>query len=452
MVPLLCAAMAAAGALAAFLAHRSPRVACLAAGLSLGAASAVALALPLGSPLLVGEASLTDPTLVRGWIAAAAASLAGLLILAAMLAPDSETAVVAPAALTAMAVALALDTPAVALPLAALTGLISLAGARRSWTAGLRQAALVPGLALAATMLAGATGGFVSAEGSPPAGWFAAPVLLTLALGLRVGLVPFHVAPLRVSRGSSLALVSLAGAWLPFSLGALGTAWAWSDERSAAVFARPEWATVLVSIASVTLVLAVAAILVQHDLGAFLSVHAIADGALILMALAAGPSVGVALMVWLAATAASRTVLAGWAMAAGSRTRSRSVDGIGGWMRLAPLLLPGLVLGVVVGIGWPGSAIFEARRGIIETALPGTPGILLAGASMALGLGYLRLLWAGLHSPPDAARARAGRATRLSRWLAAIVVAALALIPLAITLGLTPLESAAAAWHPFAGR
>lgn len=451
MVGLLCAAMAAAGALAAFLSRRSPRVACLAAGVSLGAASAVALALPVGPPLLVGEATLTDPTFVRGWIAAAAGTMAGLLVLAAMLAPESETAVVAPAALATMAAALALDTAAVALPLAALTGLLVLAGARRSWPAGLRQSALVPGLALAATMLAGATGGFATADGALAPGWYAAPVLLTLALGLRIGLVPLHVAPLRVSRGSPLPLVSLGAAWLPFSLGALGTAWGWSDARSAAVFARPESGLVLVSIASVTLVLAVAAMLVQGDLGALLGVHAIADGALILIALAAGPSVGAALIVWLAAAAASRTVMAGWAMAAASRMGSRSVEGVGGWLRVAPLLLPGLVLSVIAGIGWPGSPTFEARRAVIETALPSTPGLVVVGASIALSLGYLRLLWVGLHRPREEARAPVGRAARLSRWLAAMVVASLAAVPLAIALGLTTLDAAAAAWRPFAG-
>ncbi len=443
--------MAAAGALAAFLSRRSPRVACLSSGLGLAAASAVALALPLGPALLVGEASLTDQTLLRGWIAAAAGSLAGLLLLATMLAPDTESAVATPGVVAAMATALALDTAVVALPLAALTGLLVLAGARRSWPAGLRQAALVPGLALAATMLAGATGGFAGPDGALPPAWFVAPALVALALGLRIGVVPLHVAPLRVSRGSALPLVALGAAWLPFSLGVLATAWASSDARWTAVSTHPGAVMLLTAVASVTVLLAVAAISVQGDLGALLAVHAIADGALILIALAAGPSVFPALVVWLVAAAASRTAMAGWAMAVSARMGSRSVDGIAGWLRMAPLLLPGLVLATVAGIGWPGSPTFEARRVIVETALPGTAGVVVTGASMALGVGYLRLLWVGSRRPPDEARAAVGRGVTLWRWLAALIVAALAAIPLAIALGLAPLEGAAAAWRAFPG-
>ncbi len=452
MIPLLCAAMAAAAALAAFLSRPWQRAACLCAGAGMAAAAGVALVLPVDAPLLLGEASLGDSPGVRAWIAVCGGILGIALLVNALLTPDRETAIVAPVVLAALSIAAALDTPSVALPAAAAVGLLVLGGARRSWPAGMRQAALVPALASAAVVVGASVGRLVPEVPPLPTVAFAAPVLGILAIALRIGVVPLHVAPLRVARGSPLPLVAVGAAWAPAILVTLVAAWAGTDPRVAAALATPELAGSLAVVGAVTVSLAVLAMFIQEDLGALLCVHAIADGALCLLALGVDPIPFPELVTWLVVSAAARTALAVWGMVAVERMGSRSIGQLRGWVRVAPLLLPTLVGAAAAGIGWPGSPTFEARRSIVEAALPGPAGLIVAIASAAVAVGYLRLLVVGVLAPDDGVRAPIGWAQRAGRWLGASAAAGAVLIPLALTSGLGGLREIAQTWQPFVER
>lgn len=464
MVLALAAAMAAAGALGAFLARRWPRAACLAGVAGLGGAVSVTLVMPSFGPLLLGEAALADTAYARGLVTAFASTLAGLLVIAALISADSETPIVASAVGAVAAVTLALDAPSVALPLVAGAGFLGLFGARRSWLAGFRQAALVLIVVMGALAVSGAIPARGLDSGAPLSGpTLIALVLAMVALGLRLGVLPFHPAVVRVARGAPFSVTVIAAAWLPALLALVVGAWLAHGGTSNAVTSaleRPEIGVPVVAVGALTIVLAVPAMLVQEDLGAMLAVHAVADGALVFLALAAGPDALASLAIWLVVSAAARTAFAAWCLGVSARMGTRLVRELRGWARVAPLLVPGLVIGALPGIGVPGFAAFEARVQIVQGALASfvqseavAPlSLALVGASVAVALGYVRLLLVGLRAPEEEVRLPAPRADRLARWSAAGLVVALGLIPLYAAVETSGLAEAARAWMPYSGR
>lgn len=462
--PIVIAGAAMAGALAAFLARRWPRAAAAAGAAGAGAVTAAALVLPISPSLLVGDAAIIDSSYMRAWLALMAGVTAVLLLSAALAParddapPDQETPVVTGAAICGTAICLSLDGPAVALTLAASLGLLSMIGAHRSWAAGFRQAALVPAIALVALVTAAALPHQTPAAGAgqlPSLVIFAPPALAALAIALRTGALPFHVSPLRVARGTPFGITAIGAAWLPALFALLGATWL-VNPQSASILARPELQVPLVGLAGITILLAVPAMLVQEDLGAVIAVHAIADSAIALLALAAGPEALPALAIWLATSAAARTAIAAWCLAASARMGARVVSGQPGWARVAPLLVSGLALAALAGVGLPGWPVFDARielmnralSGLIEPAFATPAAALLATASAAIAVGYLRLLIVGLRTPSEEAREAVSWSARAGSWSTAVLVAALALIP--IGLGLLPADliAAAGAWPP----
>ncbi|MBA3307651.1 MAG: hypothetical protein H0T04_03085 [Chloroflexi bacterium] len=456
MIPLVAALLAAVGALAVLLVRGWPRGAGLAGAVALSAVTAAVLVAPVEAPVALGESQSIDAPLIRLWLSALAGSLALIVVVAMLVAPSPGLPLLACVLVTATALSLTIAEPATALTLAAATGVLALAGAGRTWQGAYRQAALVPGIALAAVLLAS-----LAAPGAPDApgaaGSSAAAIAALLVVGavaLRVGVVPLHLLPLRAARTAPLPMIPLTSVWAPYLFGLLAAAWL-ATGPVAGVLETAVARDVLAIIGSLTIVLAALAMLVQDDLGSLLSVHAIGDGALVVLALAGGAAALPALILWLIVSGLARTALAAWSLAVAARMGGRRISEIRGWIERAPLLLSGLLLPVVAGLGWPGSPPFEARLSIVQGVMPGEAAVLVAGASMALALGYLRLAWAGIGSADAVSASPAGRRRRAARWVAAGLVLALGAIPLVVTLGLvagdlTGPAAAAADWRPFA--
>ena len=449
MIALLAAGLAALGALAVVLARGWPRGACLAGVVALSAVTAAVVVAPLEAPVALGEAYLVDAPLTRLWLSGMAGSLALVVLVALLVGPSSTFPMVACVLVAATGLSLALSDPTVALILAAGGGLLSLAGAGRAWEGPYRQAAVVAGLAVGAVLLAS-----LIAPTSPA---LVLPAILVVgAVGLRVGAVPLQVAPLRAARTAPLTMVPLLSVWAPYLFGLLAVAWATAGPV-AGVLDTPAVRDALAIVGGLTVVLAALAMLVQDDLGALLGVHAIGDGALVLLALAGGAAALPALVAWLIVSGLARTALAAWSVAVASRMGSRRIDETRGWIRRAPLLLPALVVPVVAGVGWPGSPPFEARRLIAEGVMPEAVALLVTGASIALAMGYLRLAWSGIQRADDASDLPAHRARRAAGWSAAALVLVMGALVLVVVVGytaegFTEASAAAAGWRPFQAR
>ena len=122
------------------------------------------------------------------------------------------------------------------------------------------------------------------------------------------------------------------------------------------------------------------------------------------------------------ASAALKTGLAGWIAVTRWAFGSHRVSELGGWARRAPLLGVTYAVLLVGSVGFPGLAIFEARIGLIDLALPGWLGtivVLVATLGPLLGLG--RLLATGLRTQSmvvqGAPDVRVGRlVTTLGGW------------------------------------
>lgn len=451
MIPLLLTGLAAAGALGAFMARRWPAIAAFDCALALAATAAVALLVPIGPSVPLGEAIVRDSEAVRALVILGAAGAAVLLIIVALQAPDADVAILAGTTVAATASITSISDPYVALTASAAIGLVGLAGVAVAWRGAFAQVAFVPGAALAAVVLSGAlsVGSGPGLTAAPVTGPIAVAILLAGALVARLGALPLHTFPIRLSRGSSLAIVPLQTAALPALFALVAMAW-FSTSPLITPVTGTALGPLLMSLGGLTILLAPPAMLAQDDLGTLLAVQAISDLAVVIVVLGSGTPLTGVLAVWLAMVVALRIAAGGVAVAVAARMGSRDLRACAGWIRIAPLLLLGWIIVMVAGVGWPGSVIFEARRGLLEGALPGTLGSLLVLASMASGLGYLRLVVVGLGPPSASARNPVPMMVRFSRWAAVGVSLALAIFPLLVGLGGTRLQEALSVWQPFA--
>lgn len=449
MIPLLAAGLAALGALAVVLARGWTRGACLAGVIALSAVTAAVVLAPIEGPVALGEVRLIDAPLIRLWLSALAGSLGLLVLVGLLMSPEPGLPFLACVMVAATGLSLTFSEPTVALIFAAAGGILTLAGAGRSWEGPYRQAAVVAGIAVGAVLL--------SSMVAPTSPALVLPAIMVVAaVGLRLGAVPLHRLPLRTARTAPLTMIPLVSVWAPYLFGLLAVAWVATGPVEG-VLATATARDALAIVGGLTIVLAALAMLIQDDLGALLGVNAIGDGALVLLALAGGTAALPALVAWLILSGLARTALTAWSVAVASRMGSRRVDETRGWIRRAPLLLPALVIPVMAGIGWPGSPPFEARRLMVQGVMPEAAAVLVTGGSIALALGYLRLVWTGIHRAVEAPALRAHRARRAAEWAAAVLVLAMGAIALAAAVGFTAegfteAGAAAAGWRPFQAR
>ncbi|MDQ3493656.1 MAG: hypothetical protein M3452_10435 [Chloroflexota bacterium] len=452
MIPLVAAGLAALGALAVLLARGWPRAACLAGAIALAAVTAAVVLAPLEVPLAMGDAQLVDGPLLRLWLSALAGSLALLVLVSLLVAPAAGLPLMACVVVAVTALSLTLSEPAAALIMVAGCGILTLAGASTSWRGVFRRSAVVPAAAVGAVLLAP----LVADRDAAFTAGIIPTVLVAGAIALRLGVVPFHLLTLRTARTSQLPMNPLVSAWAPFLFGLLAAAWAVTGPV-AGILATPGARDALAVAGGLTIILATLAMFVQDDLGGLLGVHAIGDGALVLLALAGGVAALPALVLWLLVSGMARTALAAWAVAASSRMGGRRLVDTRGWIRRAPLLLPGLIVPLAVGVGWPGSLPFEARRAIVEGAMPEAAALLVAGASMLLAAGYVRLAWAGGRAADEAADVAVTPRRSAAQWATACLVLTLGVISLLVAVGFgaegfTAAGAAASDWRPFPAR
>ena len=385
-------------------------------------AFAAALFIRSGTSLTVANVTMTGSQYAGLFLACSAAS--GLLLCVVALAsgwPD-ELAPAALASFAGLAVATTASDPAVALAAgaaAAAAGALVIANATPRTAAEdgrlseLRTIGLVAaGLAFAAIAIL-----------RPP--WadlndgtiFAVAFLgLGLALAVRSGAVPFHVPATRLRETAAPLAPALLLVWMPAGLGVLAISW------SASTFgAGNDWmrgaVDVLQLVAVATLVLGPLAALVHDELEEVAAYSIAADAGFVLLALAARTDAAAEpARLWLLAFVAAKTGLVAWTAAVSHAFGTSNVPRLRGWLRRTPLLGVALAVIVVATLGWPGSAVYEARSTIIRLALPGQLQFLFA-ASIVLSIGcFGRLLVIGALAPSRDVRAAR---SELPKWPAA---------------------------------
>ncbi|MEO7119007.1 MAG: proton-conducting transporter membrane subunit [Candidatus Limnocylindrales bacterium] len=452
MTPLVIAGLAACAAMAAYFARQRPVYASLSAVVGLAVVVAVAVMARVELPpatVVVGQVTIADGVFLRGAVVCTAAAMALVCLIGALLDPEAEVAVPACASVAGVALVFSLTDPMSAMVAGATVGFLGLIGSSRSGHGAFRQLSVVPGIALIVVLVADAA---VVSPSQPSTVAVALAILLGIGICLRTAAIPFHVAPLRLARGAPLGMVPLHAVILPTALILPALAWVTGNALSGVISATGVGG-VLVVLGGVTIVLAALAMFAQDDLGAVVTVHAIGDLGLVVMAFGVG-GIGVGpVAVWLLVTGLARAAMVGWAMVVSERTNSRGVRGSMGWARLSPTVVPGFVVAVAAGIGWPGSIAFDARRLVLDAAVPGTGTQLLLAASLLTSLAYVRVLWRGVRRPSiELADDRITLGLRLSRWAAAAVVVGLGALPITVAAGITGLAPAAADWAPFTGR
>jgi len=238
---------------------------------------------------------------------------------------------------------------------------------------------------------------------------------LGIAIAVRGGAVPFHgpAAGLR-TRATPMASALLL-VWMPAGLGVLAVSWSalafhvGGDAVNAVVL-------LLQMIAVATLLLGAVGALVHDDLEEVAAYSIIQDAAFVLLALTArSDAAAEPARLWLLVFVAAKTGLVAWVAAAARAFRTTNVGQMKGWLRRTPILGIALVAIVVATLGWPGSAVYEARASLIRLALPGNLGFLGAAAMLLSITYYGRLLFVGLMSPGDAVRAARSERPRWGR-------------------------------------
>jgi NADH:ubiquinone oxidoreductase subunit 2 (subunit N) len=457
-----------------------------------------ALLVQPGEQLRVGEARLVATPYLRLWLASASLSFLVLHLLGLASAWQRNVPPAMFAGLATMAVALALTDHGSAL-LAAASGALLALGTTivlPAPVAELRVAAdaLRATAASAALAVLGASWAVAGGPRPEPVIVLAAYLLVVAALVQRMGSIPLHLPEVRIVRSAPMSGVPLLVAWLPAAFAVVAVSW----HQFAVVPLQPDLGAarqITLLIGAGTLVLAGVAALLQEDLANLVGYSIVQDGALVLLALAqSDPAGATAIRAWLLIFALVKTATAGLVLAIGALEGTRRVPDLVGWARRTPSLAIALAAIVVATYGWPGALPFQVRADLIGLSLPGPAGTLVLLCSLLPAIAFIRALWIGVRGtdrwrvlPPVAVPerprlpasgfreeyedrpaivrerlARVGRVVlREIRWLpiawganrapaTALLGLLLALLPLALVVGLADLRGAAAGSPPIA--
>lgn len=324
--------------------------------------------------IAAGAVALSATNLVLGTAAAGATGFVALLVLLAFRDPGGIPAAARELRVTMLATVL-LMTAIVVAPLAAaivVRGATDGAGISAAGGTGVDSAAALVGMIVLA---------------------------VALAVGLRIGVLPFHLRIPQLTDVAPPIALPLLLAWVPLPLAVVGLA---AVDLLVAPLALPlgEEQVIIVAVVIVTLGGASLAAFLQDDIRHMTGYVVIADGAIVLLGLAAlTPDAWGPARIWLVALAATKTGLATWAAVVESRFGSRHLPDIRGWIRRSPLLGAALLVVAVASFGFPGWAAFEARITLAQLS-GGAPldTILIVLGFLTLPT-YLRLLAAGTGRP-----------------------------------------------------
>jgi formate hydrogenlyase subunit 3/multisubunit Na+/H+ antiporter MnhD subunit len=417
----------AVGAAVSLLLAPERRLATLIVLASLALACAAALTIGPADRVVLGDAALAGTAYSGTFLATVAAAAFGLCLVTALAGGSVRAGPGALAALGGLGLAvMAADAP-VALAGAAIAAVAAAGASVADWPAGEgpdNRTSEARTLALSAGGLL-----FAGMAISRPA-WAGedGPVLAAglLALGavlaVRSGAVPFHVPPARLAGHGASPTPALLTVWLPAGLGLLCVSW------SAATFTnQSDWielAAIAIRVVAVTTIALGGLGAIFHDAPAEIAVYSIvADSGFILLALASRSEAAVApAREWLLVFIGAKTAIVAWAAAMSGAFGSADLSGLHGWLRRAPLAGLALLGATVAGVGWPGSAAFEARSTIAELGLPGLPQLVGPLAILLTAVCWGRVLIVGLLAPPEAL-ASAARPRATARILPAWPVA-----------------------------
>jgi hypothetical protein len=438
------------GAVAALALRPVPGLARLAGIGGLGVAFIAALLVGPATRLTIGEVTLSGSGFSGFFLACAAGSALLLCVLGLATRISDELAPAALASFAGLAVAMTSSDPAVALlagAAAATAGALLMihsapvGGEDDGRLAELRTAGVVAvGLGLAAMAIVRPAW-----NGQNDGPVFGPAFLgLGLALAVRGGAVPFHVPAARLGRTAAPLSPALLLVWVPAGLGILAISW------SATTFGiKSDWLNVAVSVvqtlALATLILGGLAALVHDELEEIVAYSILADASFVLLAMAARTDAAAEpARLWLLAFLVAKTGLVAWAAAVSRAFGTSNLDGLRGWLRRTPILGLALVVTLIATLGWPGSAVYEARASIFSLALPDGLQFLFT-ASIVISMAVVaRLLVFGLLSP--SAGVRSAR-SELPKRHAAVAAGTAGLVPapgaaLAVAAGAT-VETAA---------
>jgi NADH:ubiquinone oxidoreductase subunit 2 (subunit N) len=380
---------------------------------SLAGALAAAVLLNPNDSVTLGEVTLAT-TWFGGFFLSALAASSLLLCVIGLATGWPER--LAPAALATMAgvgVAISSTDPTVALiAAAAATAPAALVASRvRSTPLGttvgiaeLRTLALV----VSASVLAAVTILNTNWNSDDPTFVLAlAFLVVSAAVAVRSGAVPFHVPAALLSRsGEGLGLV-LSLVWIPTGFGLIALSW------NASIFGVPgDWldrAVVVVQIVAIaTLILGAVGAMLHDEIEEIVVYSIVQDTGFILLALTArSEDAAQPARLWLLAFVIAKSALVAWAATASWAFESSNLGELRGWLRRAPILGIALVVIVAATLGWPGSPVFEARGTLVGLGLP-DPLHFIGTAAILLSLAYyVRLLAVGLLTPTETIR-RAG--------------------------------------------
>lgn len=312
-----------------------------------------------------GAVALASTNLAVGAAAAAASGLAALVAIPPARGRSAVAAVARELRLTLVVAAVLLTVVAVAPLNAALTLGASIANIDASTVAG---ASAILGLGALA---------------------------VTLAVGARLGAIPFHVRFSRIADAATPIDLALLLAWLAVPVGVVGLAIVDSQVAPLSLpFADDR--LIIIAVALATLVAAALAAFMQEDLRHAMGYLIIADGGLVLLGFAAlDPEAWGPARVWLVAMATSKTALAAWSAVAEDRFGTRSIPDLRGWLRRSPILAIGLAVTILATYGIPGWVAFEARGTLAHLAADAPWDALLVLAGFLTLPAYLRLLALG---------------------------------------------------------
>jgi NADH:ubiquinone oxidoreductase subunit 2 (subunit N) len=346
---------------------------------------------------------------VIAWLAAGLAGLRGLM----------------PAVLASIAggsVALAATNLVLGAAAAGATGLVALVvllafrdpGGIPTAARELRVTMLATVLLMTAIVVAPLAGGLAvrgATGGGPgpvagPTGSDGAPALVglvvlavALAVAARIGVIPFHLRVPQLTDVAPPIALPLLLAWVPLPLAVVGLA---TVDLLVAPLALPlnGEQLIIVAVVLVTLVGASLAAILQDDIRHAVGYLVIADGAFVLLGLAAlTPDAWGPARTWLVTLAATKTAVATWAAVVESRFGSHHLPDLRGWIRRSPLLGASLLVATVASFGLPGWAAYDARITLAQlTGGPPLDAVLVVLGFLTLPT-YLRLLAVGVGRP-----------------------------------------------------
>lgn len=229
-----------------------------------------------------------------------------------------------------------------------------------------------------------------------------------VAVAIRFGAIPFHFWAARLADAAPEITLPMLMAWGPAAFAVVALAWA--DQYVAPLLLPLSIERALVvGVGAVSVVLGSLAAWIQDDLEHVVGYTIISDAGIAILGLAAlDPEAWEPARTWVIVFVMVRSAFAAWAVAMRGAFGTRRIAELRGWIVRAPILALAFGLIVIAAVGWPGLAVWEARRSLIDQTLDGVLVIAVMAGALAQVAVYGRLLFVGFGRPSEAVARGAG--------------------------------------------